>query len=128
MKIFFTAVVLLRTDKEAAASGHPVDRIQLDDLVVIDYEKDLYGANREGFLKWSDYVDGQVNKFLYSVFNAKVIFGSTKSRYEYNLDHGKVVEASERHVICCGDIRNIVVVNYEETKTTTFEDVFEITL
>jgi len=129
MKIYFSGYVFLRNNKESAACGHPVDRIQVDDFVSISYEKTNFEPSREDFLKWSEMIDYNIKKYLNSIFDTKVIFGKTKRREFWDSDlQGWASDKSEVHAIRVDDIRNIVMIGVEEHKTKTFEEVYEISL
>lgn len=121
-KIAFDAVVFLRTDKESEAGGHPVDRIELNNFVKAEFVKEDYESSASGFLKFTKDIDEKVDKFLWSIFDTKVIFGDTLPIGGANSEH-----SSEHHVIRVADIRNIVLLAYQETKMHFFEQEFDIT-
>jgi hypothetical protein len=129
MKIYFNGIIFLRTDKEAAGSGHPVDRIQLDDFFKFEFEKSNFEASYEGFLKWSKVIDYNIEKYLNFVFTSKIIFGSVNPYRIWNNESSSWSDSpSEFHAVRVDDIRNIVLVGVEEHKTKSFEEVYEITL
>lgn len=115
MKILFDAVVFLRTDKDDSSTGHPVDRIELNDFVEI-----ILDNMDSSFIEFSNQCKFQVSKFLATAFSShptSVIYGLTAATEK---------SSSEFHAIRSSDIRNIVILNFEETILSAFNEYVDI--
>lgn len=115
MKILFDAVVFLRTDKDDSSTGHPVDRIELNDFVEINLDN-----TPASFIEFSNECKFHVSRFLATAFSthpATVIYGLTAATKD---------STSEFHAIRSSDIRNIVVLNFEEKLFATFNEYVDI--
>lgn len=120
-QLFFDIVVFFRTDRNHPdTTGHPVDRVELNSFIKTYYDKREYDGSPESFMRFKKHIDFEVNRFLNSIFDAKIIFGTSNPT-----NSGM---ASERHAIRVEDIRNIVVTDFEEQILDNFEYIFKTTL
>jgi len=120
-------VVFLRTNKDSSSGGHPVDRVQLDDQIQIEFDGESYSSDHHGFLQWSGFIDSKIKIYLTEIFSNVILFGMSKP-YNDLIDNQVVTNGSELHAIRVDDIRNIVVLEVEETKQKFFEELYEISL
>jgi hypothetical protein len=128
MKIYFTIVVFLRTDKDSSSGGHPVDRVQLDDFIAIDFLKERFEANHSGYLEFTNFVDIEISRKMRDLFQNSIVHGKSKPCNTLSADGLLLPNGSEYHYIRVSDIRNVVVLEATETIQKTFEEVYEFSL
>lgn len=129
MQINFDAVVLLKTDKQADATGHPIDRVEMNNFVEIIMDEDKFSPTYEGFEMFARSAKQRVLARMSEFLNAEYISGNTNStEVRTYVDGGNDVvrTPSEFHIIKTSEVRNIVLLEFDETILEQFEKVKEV--
>lgn len=134
MEIKFDTVIFFKTDKPGDGSGHPVDRVILNNFIMVYFDKNNFQASYEGFTLWSDFINRKISNNLSNLLKQEFFNGITDA-YDIlhqteggTFDKDHIRDHSEFHVGRCCEIRNIVIPAYEETKFDFFQDVYDIKL
>ena len=119
-QVLFNCVVFFRTERNHPDStGHPVDSVELNNYIRVYFNPKEFDGSAEKFSKFESVLTHEVNRFLNSIFENKVIFGTSSPTGGMS---------SERHAIRVDDIRNVVVTDFQETIVEFYESFYDVSL